>query len=99
MISRQGGNSPSHAKTSFAVSAHRDEALVQAADLYHHEITPELYIDPGEYTTNVNLNGDLAELKIFGLCSETTTILPADDETVLIRQDGSVNILLRKKLL
>lgn len=71
------------------------EALVSAADFFSHEITPELYIDPGEYVMNLNLKSELADMKIFGLCSRTTTILPSDSETPLIKQDGTVNVFLR----
>ena len=70
-------------------------ALVGAAELYRREVTPELFIDPGDHTMNLTLKNALASMKMRGLCSETTTIAPVDDDTPLIRQDESTSVALQ----
>ncbi|MBT3182252.1 MAG: hypothetical protein HN337_07085 [Deltaproteobacteria bacterium] len=69
-------------------------ALVGAAELYHREIIPELFIDPGDYTMNLTLKSVLASMKMRGLCSTTTSISPSNEDTPLITQEDSVSVAL-----
>ena len=71
-----------------------NDALVEASKIYDSETTPSIYIDPGEYATNITLKGELPGLKIKGLCSETTILSQKDSEKALIQADSSMNVLI-----